>query len=131
MIHAGTHEKRVSADTSSLAIESPTTCRVSDLNCIKKMALKPSVRPGRQWRGSKPRQKDPCRSRDGLTSHCAIDTQSQEERMRSKRRKGGRGGGSGGGAEKKERGGGGGGGGGGERRRGLRRGGGCDEKKKL
>ncbi|GFO12096.1 hypothetical protein PoB_003860100 [Plakobranchus ocellatus] len=33
----------------------------------------PSVRPGRRWRGSNPRQKGPCRSQGGLTSHCATD----------------------------------------------------------
>ncbi|GFN76620.1 hypothetical protein PoB_000312600 [Plakobranchus ocellatus] len=39
-----------------------------------RLFLRPSVRPGRQWRGSNPRQKGPCRSQGGLTSHCATDT---------------------------------------------------------
>ncbi|GFO35657.1 hypothetical protein PoB_006216200 [Plakobranchus ocellatus] len=38
-------------------------------------AFRPSVRPGRQWRDSNPRQTDPCRSQGGLTSHCATDAQ--------------------------------------------------------
>ncbi|GFN91738.1 LOW QUALITY PROTEIN: hypothetical protein PoB_001824400 [Plakobranchus ocellatus] len=39
-------------------------------------AFGPSVRPGRRWRGSNPRQKGPCRSQSGLASHCAIDAPS-------------------------------------------------------
>ncbi|GFO22382.1 hypothetical protein PoB_004888700 [Plakobranchus ocellatus] len=39
--------------------------------------FKPSVRPGRRCRGSNLRQKGPCRSQGGLTSHCATDTPSE------------------------------------------------------
>ncbi|GFN95502.1 hypothetical protein PoB_002200800 [Plakobranchus ocellatus] len=34
---------------------------------------RPSIRPGRRWRGLNPRQKDPCRSHGGLANHCATD----------------------------------------------------------
>ncbi|GFO03700.1 hypothetical protein PoB_003020500 [Plakobranchus ocellatus] len=34
---------------------------------------RPSVRSGRRWRGSNPRQKGTCKSQGGLTSRCATD----------------------------------------------------------
>ncbi|GFO27815.1 hypothetical protein PoB_005432000 [Plakobranchus ocellatus] len=44
--------------------------RQSTTRCSQ--AFGPSVRPGRLWRGSKPRQKVPCGSRGGLANHYAI-----------------------------------------------------------
>ncbi|GFO46488.1 carboxylesterase nlhh-like [Plakobranchus ocellatus] len=41
-------------------------------NWIK--AFRPSVRPGRRWRGSNPRQKGPCRSQGKLASRYATDS---------------------------------------------------------
>ncbi|GFO01923.1 hypothetical protein PoB_002842800 [Plakobranchus ocellatus] len=36
-------------------------------------AFRPFVRPGRQWRGSNPQQKGPCRSQGGSAIHSATD----------------------------------------------------------
>ncbi|GFN97006.1 hypothetical protein PoB_002351200 [Plakobranchus ocellatus] len=36
-------------------------------------AFGPSIRPGCRWRGSKPRQKGPCRSQGIPASHCVTD----------------------------------------------------------
>ncbi|GFN83456.1 hypothetical protein PoB_000996200 [Plakobranchus ocellatus] len=49
-----------------------------DLTKVKKdvyeaKVFRPSVRPERRWRGSKPRQKGFCKSQGGLASHCATD----------------------------------------------------------
>ncbi|GFO10878.1 hypothetical protein PoB_003738300 [Plakobranchus ocellatus] len=31
------------------------------------------IRPARQWQGSNPQHKDPCKSQGGLTSHCVTN----------------------------------------------------------
>ncbi|GFO39170.1 hypothetical protein PoB_006567500 [Plakobranchus ocellatus] len=44
----------------------------SQLTTRSSQFSRPSVRPGRRWRGSNSLQKGPCRSQGGLASHCAI-----------------------------------------------------------
>ncbi|GFO45301.1 hypothetical protein PoB_007180600 [Plakobranchus ocellatus] len=48
-------------------------------------AFGPSIRIGRRWRGSNPRQKGPCRSQGRLASHCVTDAPRSQKKCSLKR----------------------------------------------
>ncbi|GFO33976.1 hypothetical protein PoB_006048100 [Plakobranchus ocellatus] len=66
MQRISTPRSRNSSNVGLVFVFSQSTTRYSQ-------AFRPSVRPGRRWRGSNPRQTGPCRSQGGFAIHCAID----------------------------------------------------------
>ncbi|GFO46573.1 hypothetical protein PoB_007307800 [Plakobranchus ocellatus] len=90
---ARTRDRRVPADlradSQATVLPTPRQTRAAVANDTGDLAFMPSVKPRRQRRVSNPRQKDPCTTLDGFTTHCIAQQRTgrnSSQRLRRYRR---------------------------------------------